>query len=59
MKFKLTFKTPDVFDDIDDEFEDEESREVCKEFARKYMKYSEYITIEFDTVAETATVMRN
>lgn len=45
MKFTLTFKCPDVLDQLEGS---EEEIEKMQEFARKYMEYSEYITVEFD-----------
>ena len=56
MKFTLSFKNPDVFDQL--HWDDEEARERAKAFTAKYVKYGEYIAVEFDTEAETATVLR-
>lgn len=52
--FRLCFKTPDVLDLIEDEVPEEE-REAAKAFAEKYVKYGEYITVEFDPEKKTAT----
>lgn len=56
MQFTLTFKTPDVLEQIEDL--DESEKEQAYTFARKFVKYDEHITIEFDTVANTATVLK-
>lgn len=83
MTFRLTFKTPDVFDQIDeggiehskgcegspeDILNDgngpycswcgESVDNTAKEFAKKFLKHEEYITIEFDTNKDTAEVLR-
>lgn len=58
MKFTLNFKTPDVLDQLDSESVDEDAIEDMKAFARKFLQYSEYITIEFDTEAGTAEVVK-
>jgi len=52
MKFTLSFKTPDVMDQLTVD-QHEEAEEVIK----KFVQYSEYITVEFDTELKTATVM--
>ena len=47
MKFRLTFKTPDVLDQLP-----ENLGPTCIGVARivdKYLKYEEYITVEGDT----------
>jgi len=56
MRFKATFKTPDVLDYALEYFEGED-RETAKELAEKYIEYGEYITIVFDTETQTATVL--
>lgn len=64
MKFQITFKTPNATDAIDaalDSFHDEEERERLKYdmtiLASKFIMYDEIVTIEFDTKAQTATVI--
>lgn len=68
MVIQLTFKTPDVFDcveydiknariDGEDEDEQYEREEEVRKFIRKYVKYSEYISVEFDTEAKTVKVL--
>lgn len=55
MKFKISFKTPDAMEQVYDlpEF----AQENARDFMQKYMKYGEYITIEFDTEAKTAVAV--
>ena len=46
--------------DLDEEAKDmllEKKKEKLHEFAGKWMEYGEYITVEFDTEAGTATVI--
>jgi hypothetical protein len=69
MKFIVTFKTPDaVLDAIERELpraiegtEEEGLRayeaEKLEAFAAKWVRYGEYVDIEFDTEAGTATVL--
>lgn len=68
MKFKVTFKTPDAVEyglldsgaptdgmgNLDRE--DDEVQE-CFALSRKFVQYGEYVTIEFDTQTQTATVV--
>lgn len=49
MIFTLTFKTPYVLDRL--EFVEE------TDFAQEFVKYGEYITVEFDTEKQTATAV--
>ncbi len=58
MKFTLTFKQPDVLDQIDD-YLDPDTREEMEKFAKKYLTYSEYIDVEFDTEKGTAVAVKN
>ncbi len=57
MKFTLTFKTPDVMDVLGERFSDEGEREEALTFASKFVRWSEYVDIEFDTNAQTARVL--
>ena len=81
MKFRLTFKTPDVLDSVleDMDYDPEtqcdcggncvdcdrlmdlarQDQEEVKEFAKQFLIYGEYITIDFDTEAKTATVRKS
>jgi hypothetical protein len=56
MKFTLTFKTPGVLDVIDELPEDQV--DIALTLADKFVKWDEYVKIEFDTVAQTATVLK-
>jgi hypothetical protein len=56
MKFTLHFKTPDILEQIED-LEDSE-KEKAYEIARKFVEYSEYITVEFDTESKTAVALK-
>jgi hypothetical protein len=74
MKFRITLKDPDgVGESLDHEVHrllpddlDDEEREVVSEvrlaklekFIEPWVEYGEYITIEFDTEAGTATVQK-
>jgi len=67
MKLTVSFKTPDAVDyTIDDmeraEFDSDEAFEEAKDKARalmdKYIEYGEYVLIDFDTEAGTATVRK-
>jgi len=49
MKFRLTFNTPDVFDQLVETTDDQDELDVCTTLAESYVEYGEYITIEFDT----------
>lgn len=56
MKFKLTFKTPDIIDQIEDLSEEDVA--AAKETLDRFVKYNECITIEFDTESQTAIVIQ-
>ncbi|MEK6879049.1 MAG: hypothetical protein AABY22_05545 [Nanoarchaeota archaeon] len=72
MKFRVTLKEPDSFHDAikfaaEKEFKSsfsgdekeasaDEIKEEIKTFLEKWVRYSEYITVEFDTELGTATV---
>ena len=71
MKFEVTFKTPDVcndaireycnnYSDYADQSDKEDSLELesdIKDVLKKFVKYDELITIEFDTETKTAKVL--
>jgi hypothetical protein len=75
MKFTITFKDPDgvgnslkrVLDDSVAGIADLEEREAAREiradkletFLKPWVEFSEYLTVEFDTEAGTATVRKN
>lgn len=66
IKFEVTFKTPDAVDSAIvwnlgprpsfDDGEDGVLRDQMRRAAAKFVKYGEYVTVEFDTEAGTATV---
>lgn len=64
MKFQLTFKTPDVTDQIPFDMESGNAQyrsdklEECLRLTEEFVTWGEVITIEFDTRAKTATVLR-
>jgi hypothetical protein len=72
MKFTVTFKTPSVIDDSilealdtiepEEGWGDDGSYEVAEEELRgvveEYVKFGEYVTIEFDTNTNSATVLK-
>lgn len=61
MKFRLTFKTPDVAYEVFREMrinnETYENQANAEDLVRRYVKYGELITIEFDTETRTAKVV--
>jgi hypothetical protein len=64
MKYTLTFKTPGVLDQVvtepitQSDYDDDDSGTTdLKEFFEKWIRYEEYISIEFDTEANTAVVL--
>ena len=60
MQFRVSFKTPDAITDALSHLQestDDENYEQALEFARKFVKYDEYLTVEFDTDAGTCTVV--
>jgi hypothetical protein len=72
MKFRVVFKTPDALhdavkdalgdedeDDDEDESEDGPTAKSLISFAERWVRWGEYVTVEFDTVAGTATVVPN
>jgi hypothetical protein len=61
MKFTLTFKTPDVTDQFPYAEEPKDSKDVfdeCNNCVRPYLKFNEYLSVEFDTDTGTATVLK-
>jgi UDP-3-O-[3-hydroxymyristoyl] glucosamine N-acyltransferase len=60
MKFTLSFKSPDVFEQFQYMSNiHPNDHEACKAAAEKYVKYGEYVTIEFDTETGDAKVIRS
>lgn len=60
MIIDVHLKTPYVADDAVDRegIEDEDEREAVRAFVKKFFKYGELLTVRFDTVAGTATVIK-
>lgn len=56
MKFRLTFKTPDVLDQLESQFDSKEDVQDAVLFANNFVEYGEYISIEFDTDTKKAKV---
>jgi hypothetical protein len=56
-KVIVTFKTPDAVDEALQDITNEEELIEMQAFLKTYIKYNEYVRIEFDTVAKTATVL--
>lgn len=58
------FKTSDALDFVEPyEYHgssENESKDLekCIQFTQTYIRYNEYITVEFDDVAKTATVLK-
>jgi hypothetical protein len=71
MKFRVVFKTPDAVEDAlrsdlpEPADEDDEEAVYCLQetideaidFAARWVRYGESVTVEFDTEANTATVV--
>lgn len=69
MKFKVTFKTPDVVDDAIDQMGQDLLERGCSrediegdlweadKTLQKFIRYNEIVEIEFDTEQRTATVV--
>lgn len=59
MKFKLTFKTPDVTSQIGffGGFFGEKTRDEVDALIKRWVEYDEYLTVEFDTEAKTCSVV--
>jgi hypothetical protein len=56
MKLKVLFKTPDVVDYALEDLNGDDYNKA-KELMKRYIKYGELITIEFDTEEHTAKVV--
>jgi hypothetical protein len=68
MKFRVTFKTPNAVeygllssgapeDGMGHLDREDEDVRACFALAKKFVQYDEYVTIEFDTSTQTATVL--
>lgn len=58
MKFKLTFKTPDVLEQLCFQYDGIDEEEL-DEFFSRFIRYRELIDVEFDTEKATAKVVRH
>lgn len=62
MKITLIFKTPDVMDraleQLGYENYNEDDLPYIKDFLRQYIKYDEYINVEFDIENKTVQVLK-
>lgn len=59
MKFEVTFKTPECLTFSNPRIKDVDDYDQQRFFTltEKYVKYSEYVTLEFDTVENTVVVL--
>ncbi len=59
MKFILTFKTPNVLDQIKEIIEDTTNNEIdeINKILDTYLRYSEYLDVEFDTATDKVKVI--
>lgn len=58
MKIIVTFKTPDaVSDAIGDSPMSPENKKIFTKLTEKFVKWGEYVDLEFDTVDETVKVL--
>lgn len=58
MKIRIQFKTPDAthyaLEDVPEEMKSE-----AEDLINRFVRYDEYLTVEFDTEANTAIVVEN
>ena len=59
MKFTVTFKTPDAVQYALEELPADADWEQAQAVIDKFVEYNEYVRVEFDTEAKTATVVPN
>jgi len=58
MRVRLTFKHPDVtFDALESVKENDDEHSKMEYTFMKFIEYDEYLVVEFDTEAKTATVI--
>lgn len=55
MKFTISMKNPEALHYALEDLP-EEDREEARAFAEQYIEWGEYLRVEFDTEAKTATV---
>jgi hypothetical protein len=58
MKFRLTFKTPDAHLQLS-EIMDQDKYNNCLWLMQSYVRYNEYVTLEFDTETHSVKVLSN
>lgn len=58
MQVSLTFKTPNAVEMALIDVEDEDERNTLRSLVEEYVRYGELITVEFDTEARSAKVLR-
>ena len=59
MKFTITFKTPGALDDLDASRKlSPDDLERAKALVEKYVRWGEYLSVEFDIEDGTATVLK-
>ena len=62
MKFTLSMKSPDSLNYLEEELKDQYSEEEANEaidFASEYLRYGEYLDVEFDIVTREVKVLKN
>lgn len=57
MTITIHFKTPDAVDYALEDMEDDESEILIREKLRKWIRYGECVSIQFDLETMTATVL--
>lgn len=57
MKFQVTFKTPDAVSEALSDLDDQTIIDRLEDFASQWVKYGEYVTLEFDSVKGTCRVL--
>jgi hypothetical protein len=57
MKFTVVFKTPDAVQYAMEELPADADWESAQKVLDKFVEYSEYVRIQFDSAAQTATVL--
>ena len=59
MKIQVTFKSPDAVNDALEDQDLTEQREEIKKKLQKWLRWGEYVDIEFDLTKGTAKVLLN
>jgi len=57
MKYRMTLKTPDCCNHMLDSADEGTARDNLYDLVQDYVRYGEYVTLEFDTQARTVTVV--